>query len=171
MRHGVTWATVPIVALAFAFGTAAAAPAGSGAARATGAFRPKAQQVVCESRQFRQTNCAVDTRGGVRLLQQTGGVCTYARTWGTDRRGIWVTNGCRGIFAAVPGRGGHPASGPGRLIVCESWRFQPSRCAAHLTRRPRVEVIAGTCIEGRTWRWNRRGVTVAGGCRARFLVS
>ena len=135
-------------------------------------FRPQARQVVCESWQFRHQLCPADTRGGVRLLQQTGGVCTRGQTWGYTHQGIWVANGCRAIFAAVGGHGGRPpVSLPGRLIVCASWRFQPQRCAAVVHHRPRIEIIAGNCHEGRTWGWDRRGVWVSRGCRARFLLS
>ena len=136
-----------------------------------GGFRPPAQQIACESWQFRRQTCPADTRGGVRLLQQTGGICTRGQTWGYTRQGLWVTNGCRGIFAVVPGHGPGFAPPPqGRLIVCESWRFQPARCAAAVHRRPRIEVIAGSCLLGRTWGWSRGGVWVNGGCRARFLL-
>ncbi len=138
-----------------------------------GGFRPQAQQIVCESWQFRPQQCPADTRGGVRLLQQTGGLCNQGQTWGYTPRGIWVTNGCRGIFAVVggpPAGGFPPAPLPGRLIVCESFRFQPQRCATDVFRRPRIEVIAGNCIEGQTWGWDRGGVWVNGGCRARFLL-
>ena len=142
---------------------------------AGGGFRPPAQQIVCESWQFRRQQCPADTRGGVRLLQQTGGLCTRGQTWGYTPRSIWVTNGCRAIFAVIGGHdgghsGGFPPMRPGRLIVCESWQFRPQRCAAGVRRRPRIEVIAGTCIEHRTWRWDRGGIWVNGGCRARFLL-
>ena len=139
-----------------------------------GGFRPPAQQIVCESWQFRPQQCPADTRGGVRLLQQTGGICTQGQTWGFSPAGIWVTNGCRAIFAVIgggrPGGGFPPAPAQGRLIVCESWQFQPNRCATDVFRRPRIEVIAGTCIEGQTWGWDRGGIWVNGGCRARFLL-
>lgn len=151
-----------------------------------GGYPPQARQITCESWQFRPNECPADTRGGVRLLQQTGGICTQGQTWGFTPRGIWVNNGCRGIFAVVGGRpgGGRPGGGPGpggsgfpdapipgaggRFIVCESWQFQPQRCATDVFQRPRVEVIAGTCVEGQTWGWDRGGVWVNGGCRARF---
>ena len=140
-----------------------------------GSYRPPLQQIVCESWQFRPQQCMADTRGGVRLLQVTGGLCNQGQTWGYDRRGIWVTNGCRAIFAVTPGPSFGPGPGPrpplpGRLIVCESWQFRPARCAASVFRRPRIEVIAGTCLEGQTWGWDRGGIWVNGGCRARFLL-
>ncbi len=132
-------------------------------------FRPRAHQLVCESVRFRRHDCPADTRGGVRLLQQTSGICTRGVTWGTTPRSVWVTNGCRAIFAVVPGPGGSPPPA-GRLIVCESAGRQRTRCAAPLSRRPRIEVISGTCAEHRSWGWDRAGVWVRNGCRARFLL-
>ncbi len=145
-----------------------------------GGYPPQARQITCESWQFRPNECPADTRGGVRLLQQTGGICTQGQTWGFTPRGIWVDNGCRAIFAVI---GGRPGFGPGpgipgapiapggaRFIVCESWQFQPQRCATDVLRRPQVEVVAGTCIQGQTWGWDRGGVWVNGGCRARFRL-
>lgn len=149
----------------------AAAPGAAADIGPTGRhFRPPAQQIVCESVQFRRQDCPADTRGGVRLLQQTSGICTRGVTWGSAPTSVWVTNGCRAIFAVVGGPGGQTVAGHGRLIVCESWRFQSHRCAAKLFARPRIEVIAGTCLEHRTWGWDRRGIWVGGGCRARFLL-
>jgi hypothetical protein len=55
--------------------------------------------VRCESDDHRTEICRVDTRGGVRLVDQTSRApCIQGRTWGADNRGIWVTNGCRGKF-------------------------------------------------------------------------
>src|SRR5687768_5166908 len=55
--------------------------------------------VRCESDNGRTEVCRVDTRGGVRLIDQTSRApCVQGRTWGADGRGIWVTNGCRGKF-------------------------------------------------------------------------
>lgn len=55
--------------------------------------------VRCESDNGRTELCRVDTRGGVRLVDQTSrAACIQGRTWGADERGIWVTNGCRGKF-------------------------------------------------------------------------
>ncbi|MBV8971395.1 MAG: DUF3011 domain-containing protein [Sphingomonadaceae bacterium] len=132
-------------------------------------FRARAHQVVCESTHFRRQECAADTRGGVRLLQQTSGICTRGQTWGVTAHSVWVTNGCRAIFAVVPGPGGG-APPAGRLIVCEAWQSHRVRCAARLSRRPRIEVIAGSCSEGRSWGWDRAGIWVSRGCRARFLT-
>jgi len=56
-------------------------------------------RVRCESRNQDRTYCTADTRGGVRLVRQISDAdCVSGRTWGTDRRGIWVTRGCRADF-------------------------------------------------------------------------
>lgn len=141
-------------------------------------FGPQARQITCESWQFRPNECRADTRGSVRLLQQTGGVCTRGQTWGLTRRGIWVDNGCRAIFSVVGGRpgfgglGGFPSPpiGSGQFIVCESWQFRSQRCAADVLQRPEIMVIAGDCVQRQTWGWDRGGIWVNGGCRARFRL-
>lgn len=68
--------------------------------------RAEAQSTVtCESRGYDRTYCDADTRGGVRLVRQLSETrCESGRTWGADRRGIWVARGCRAQFAV--GQGG-----------------------------------------------------------------
>ncbi|MFC4528616.1 DUF3011 domain-containing protein [Dyella halodurans] len=56
----------------------------------------------CESNDKQQQFCQVDVgaRGGVRLLQQlSGSPCEEGYSWGWNRAGVWVTRGCRGLFA------------------------------------------------------------------------
>ena len=56
-------------------------------------------RVRCESRDRRTEYCGVDIRGGVRLVRQLSDRrCVRGSTWGTDGRGIWVTDGCRAEF-------------------------------------------------------------------------
>ncbi len=55
--------------------------------------------VSCNSNDEHRHYCEVDTRNGVRLLKQnSGSPCDQDRTWGYDRRGIWVDRGCRADF-------------------------------------------------------------------------
>jgi hypothetical protein len=63
--------------------------------------RAEAQTTItCESRGHDRAYCAVDTRGGVRLVRQLSeSRCESGRSWGTDRGGIWVSQGCRAQFA------------------------------------------------------------------------
>ncbi len=55
--------------------------------------------IYCASDDGRRNFCGVDTRGGVRLARQrSDSPCVAGRTWGFDRRGIWVDRGCRAEF-------------------------------------------------------------------------
>jgi len=57
------------------------------------------QVVTCSSDDMRRNFCGVNTSGGVRLVRQRSDAdCVYNRTWGYDRRGIWVDRGCRADF-------------------------------------------------------------------------
>lgn len=56
--------------------------------------------VRCDSNGSRTTYCRVNTQGTVRLSRQIShSPCRQGRSWGTDSRGIWVSNGCRAEFA------------------------------------------------------------------------
>ena len=154
-----------------------------------------AQYVVrCESVDFNENYCAVNTGGGVRIVRQVSeSDCYEGETWGYDRRGIWVTNGCAGDFEILGGghgrsgygRGqgysqgyaqGHgqyqPAHGGGGTIVCESRDFHYNYCAVNVRRNVDiVEQYSKTeCRHGSTWGWDRGGIWVDQGCSAAFTV-
>ena len=153
-----------------------------------------AQYVVrCESVDYRDNYCAVDTRGGVRIVNQVSDAdCYEGETWGYDHRGIWVKNGCGGDFEIL-GRGGHGngysqggyAQGGygdhqgryqqphgGGTVVCESQDFHYNYCAVRVRRGVQiVEQYSRTeCREGSTWGWDRSGVWVDQGCKGAFNV-
>jgi hypothetical protein len=55
--------------------------------------------VTCESENNTRHRCEVDTDAGVRISRTLSrNECIEGRTWGYDRRGIWVRNGCRAEF-------------------------------------------------------------------------
>jgi Protein of unknown function (DUF3011) len=62
----------------------------------------------CRSSNYRYTYCRADTNNNVRLSRQlSGSSCDYGRSWGYDKRGIWVDNGCAASFEyGSRGRGG-----------------------------------------------------------------
>jgi hypothetical protein len=65
-----------------------------------------AAEVRCSSNDGRNRLCSVDTRGGVRMVrQESRSPCIQGRSWGYDRRGIWVSNGCRARFQIGGGNG------------------------------------------------------------------
>jgi len=59
----------------------------------------------CASDDMRRHGCSIDTRDGVFIVRQRSEAdCIYGRTWGYDRRGIWVDGGCRADFEVIDRR-------------------------------------------------------------------
>ena len=57
-------------------------------------------EVICESHKGRISYCEIDTQGEVVLVEQLSRTqCVEGQTWGVNRRGLWVNQGCRGNFA------------------------------------------------------------------------
>jgi hypothetical protein len=57
------------------------------------------QVVSCSSDDMHRHYCPADTRGGVELIKQhSDSSCRQGRSWGFDRRGIWVDHGCLADF-------------------------------------------------------------------------
>lgn len=58
-----------------------------------------AETVTCQSRGGEHQYCRADTSGGVTLVHQLSkSGCWKDDTWGYNRSGIWVANGCRAEF-------------------------------------------------------------------------
>ncbi|MGF1529353.1 MAG: DUF3011 domain-containing protein [Candidatus Competibacterales bacterium] len=67
-----------------------------------GARSAAAERIVCESLQDRHQYCRIDTHNQVSLMREfSRDRCRERRTWGYDRRGVWVDEGCRAEFRAV----------------------------------------------------------------------
>jgi hypothetical protein len=155
---------------------------------------PQSDAIYCASDDGRRNYCSADTRGGVRLTRQrSDAACIAGRTWGYDRRGIWVDRGCRAEFVTGtergygrggydrgPGRGGYDRGPGGRggysqTFYCESGDERRHYCAEGALGRGEVRLIrqrsGSPCIFGRTWGRDRNGVWVDRGCRAEFEVS
>lgn len=128
--------------------------------------------VRCESGDGREHRCAVDTRGGVRLVRQLSrSACIEGQSWGIERNGIWVTQGCRAEFVA--GRGGSEFGdlvGRSRVVRCESGSGRSNLCAMDTRRGVQLvrQLSRSSCIREQSWGWNDHGVWVSGGCRAEF---
>jgi DUF3011 family protein len=153
---------------------------GGGLSHAT----PQRDAVRCSSDNGGRNYCNADTRGGVRLVRKLSDApCIAGRTWGFDRRGIWVDRGCRAEFVTGTetdsGRGGYGRGGRGRAFsqtfYCESGDERRHYCSEGALGRGEVRLIrqrsGSPCIFGRTWGRDRSGVWVDRGCRADFEVS
>ena len=136
------------------------------------------QTFRCESNDGRTRQCNGHGSGRAQLVKQLSrGACIEGRTWGSNRDGVWVSQGCRAEFAMGGYGGGHygggyggPDSGFGRLFRCESNDGRTRECAANT--RAGVQLVRqlskSACIQGRTWGYGRNGIWVSDGCRADF---
>ena len=137
-----------------------------------GWYRP--ESVRCESRDYRRRYCPADVgHGAVHLSRQISDTrCVFGRNWSYDRRGIWVSDGCAGVFdigyVDEPWRPG----GGAQWVRCESRDYQQNYCSTgragsvYLVR----QISRAPCIEGQSWGRDRRGIWVSNGCAADFEV-
>jgi hypothetical protein len=132
--------------------------------------------ILCESNDDRVARCAVDTRGGVRLVQrESKAACVEGRSWGQDARGIWVSNGCRARFEVV---GAYAAPGRGRgrdggIVVCESVNDRRKQCSVpgNVRQVQLVRQLSSTaCRQNTNWGLQRGAIWVDRGCRAEFRI-
>jgi Protein of unknown function (DUF3011) len=133
-------------------------------------------RIDCESRDYQYSFCATpDGVARARLAQQRSrSPCIEGRTWGFERRGIWVSGGCEGSFdyEAVRQAGPPPGRGGAGLVTCESRDYRQEFCpvdnVANVTlarQRSRAP-----CVLNQTWGWRANGIWVSGGCEADFEI-
>jgi hypothetical protein len=136
--------------------------------------------IYCASDNGGRNSCPTDTRGGVQLIRQrSGSPCDFGRTWGYDRRGIWVDRGCRADFQIGGGNGGGGGGGgnwnpgPGtQVITCSSNDMRRNVCPVNTRGGVRLvrQRSDADCVFNSTWGYDRRGIWTDRGCRADFEV-
>jgi hypothetical protein len=138
--------------------------------------------IDCASQDNRMTRCGVPWRDAEMVKQESKNACVRNRTWGFDRGGIWVNNGCRGKFREAGRGGGHgpvfgggnrPGQGGDRYtLICASQDNKFSVCRADTSRGARLvrQDSKNPCTEGYSWGANREGVWTSHGCRGLFSV-
>lgn len=85
---------------------------------ATMATPAQAADIRCDSRTGSSNYCRIDTSPGVTLRQQhSRQPCYQNDTWGFDRRGIWVANGCSATFRVGREKDGDNAAAIGLGIL------------------------------------------------------
>jgi hypothetical protein len=78
----------------------------------------QAADVRCDSRVGHSNYCRVSTASGVTLLHQHSHFrCDHNDTWGYDRGGIWVANGCSATFRIGRDRDDNDAAAIGLGIL------------------------------------------------------
>lgn len=132
------------------------------------------QQVRCASRDFQYQFCPVgDVRGAALVQQISRAPCIDGQSWGTSRRGIWVSNGCEAVFRVDTVGPIPPVAGPELRIDCDSRDRGYQFCDVNqrVLRADLVQQKSQTpCVLGRNWGWRGEGVWVNDGCRAEFVV-
>lgn len=132
--------------------------------------------LLCESENNGRKHCEVDTRYGITLVRQiSDNICARDHTWGVDKDGVWVNNGCRAEFTM-----GHEtpivamtssALTPPTLL-CESIDGRRNHCAVDTSMGVRLyrQMSDSDCLLNSTWGLDANGIWVTGGCRAEFAV-
>ncbi|WP_394541197.1 DUF3011 domain-containing protein [Lysobacter enzymogenes] len=135
--------------------------------------------IRCESDNGRYRRCNADTRGGVRLSRQlSSSSCIQGRSWGSDRNGVWVSEGCRAEFDLGRGggwgggnNGGWNGGSGGDVVRCESDGGRMRTCPINGNRaRLQRQLSSSSCIEGQSWGSRQGEVWVSNGCRAEFVA-
>lgn len=128
--------------------------------------------VRVESKNMQRTYKRTSTRGGVRLVKQLSReACVEGVSWGFDRDGIWVDEGCRAEFATGEATSAFAPS-TGRVVTVESigmqreYRYVSTRGGVRLRRQLSREA----CVEGVSWGFDRERVWVDKGCRAELEI-
>lgn len=129
--------------------------------------------ITCSSKNGRREHCRVDTSGGMILVRQlSDSDCQLNRTWGYDANGIWVTDGCRGEFAAggfAPPLNARARSGS---VICESIDGKRNVCPVDTSMGVAVvkQLSDTPCKLNSTWGYDAHGIWVTAGCRAEFIL-
>src|ERR1700754_1652476 len=121
--------------------------------------------VNCYSDNGRRSYCRVPWRDARLIRQDSNTACIRGRTWDMDRGGLWVDNGCRGIFqeAGGWGGGGRPGyggggrpgyGGGGQVVSCGSGDKKRVVCRwpvgrACWSRTPRTTAAKATATASR----------------------
>lgn len=127
----------------------------------------------CVSNEEQAVRCPADTRGGVRLIRRTSGKpCVEGTSWGVDRGGVWVSQGCSADFVLGKGGSGANSTTGSRVIKCESrggrWNHCPAKTEAGVALAQQLS--KQPCLRNQSWGTDVSGVWVSGGCRGEFRL-
>lgn len=155
------------------------------------AFVREDYAVSCASNSKQFKRCNVGPWDDAVLMQQDSGTpCIRGDNWDLDGVTIWVSEGCRGSFAEVrrdtrPVQRNvvHARHRPGAALdpwnreirfECASTDRKYQFCSVDVGPRGTVEMESqqsrADCVREQSWGWNRAGIWVDKGCRAKFVV-
>lgn len=139
--------------------------------------RPSGLRIECNSLGDRYAYCRTHAIGRVRLERQLSKTrCREYETWGSDGdgSGVWVRNGCRGVFVVQPA-GPRPGQHGGgvRSVTCTSRDYAYAHCDVPVWGRSvwvQRQLSDKRCVQGDNWGVDWRGIWVDRGCNAIFAV-
>ncbi len=131
------------------------------------------RRVTCESNNNQYRECRTGFRGPAQLYRKiSNNSCDMGRDWGSRSGYVWVRNGCRAEFYDSYGNSNGGGWGNDNYsVTCSSDNGNYRTCAwDHRYGTPRLiqQLSRQSCISGRTWGYDSRGLWVSDGCRARF---
>lgn len=138
---------------------------------------PRGVRIECSSLGDRYTYCKTHAIGTVRLERQLSkSSCRQYDTWGSDGdgSGVWVRNGCRGVFVVQGGGGGggHHGGRPG-TVTCTSKDYSYAHCDVPVWGRSvwvQRQLSDKRCVQGNNWGVDWSGIWVDRGCNAVFAI-
>jgi hypothetical protein len=142
-------------------------------------YRHHSVEVTCSSHHGQYNTCRLPYRGTARLVHQLSGqACVRGRTWGERGNSrIWVSRGCRGVFAVRSDRRYDDRVGDRGFVRDRNYYVE---CRAYGRRTTCnwdnrygtpyiIRTTSGSCVEGRDWGYDRNGrIWVDADCNARF---
>ena len=126
--------------------------------RGTFAFTDDRAPLACSAAAGAREVCPANTSDGVALVTGTP-ACALGRTWGYDRDGVWVADGCQGTFVLTT-RDAVACGSDGTRQHCTA----DTSAGVVLART----TAPASCVLGQTWDYDATGVWVDKGCRAEF---
>ena len=130
-------------------------------------------RITCESNNSQYRECRTNFRGPAQLYRRlSNNSCDAGRDWGSRSGYVWVRNGCRAEFYDSYGSNNGGGWGNNNYsVTCSSEGSNYKTCAWDARYgSPRLiqQLSRQSCISGRTWGYDSRGLWVSDGCRARF---
>jgi len=125
--------------------------------------------VRCESG-GKMNRCGFSGMGTVTVMRQLSkSACVQGKTWGYSGNTIWVDNGCRADFLVSS----YDASAAPvtSAVVCES-QGKLHHCNADTRSGVQIshQLSKSSCVQGKSWGYDSRGIWVDDGCRAEFIT-
>ncbi len=129
-------------------------------------------RITCESNNSQYRECRTNFRGPAQIYRKlSNNSCDMNRDWGSRSGIVWVRNGCRAEFYDSYNGNGNGWGNNNYSVTCSSENSNYKTCAwdsRYGSPRLIEQLSRQSCISGRTWGYDNRGLWVSDGCRARF---